>query len=47
MPVPPVSEQMMLMEILEKLDIARSKLLHRSELLKQLIFAGRVANEWV
>ena len=45
MPVPPISEQLMLVEILKQLDLARSKLLDRSELLKQVIFAGQVAHE--
>jgi restriction endonuclease S subunit len=47
MPVPPISEQMMLVEILKQLDLARSKLLDRSELLKQVIVAGQVAHERV
>ncbi len=47
MPIPPIREQLMLVEILTQLDLARSKLLDRSELLKRLIFAGQFAHERV
>lgn len=47
MPVPPIREQLILVEILKQLDLARSKLLDRSELLKQVIFAGQIAHERV
>ena len=47
MPVPPISEQLLLVEILKQLDLARSKLLDRRELLKQVISAGRIADERV
>ena len=46
-PVPEISEQVKLVEILNQLDLARSKLLGRSELLKQVICAGQVAHERV
>ncbi|MFM2058905.1 MAG: hypothetical protein RLY71_3290 [Pseudomonadota bacterium] len=44
MPVPPMNEQLKLAEILKQLDLARSSLLGRSELLKQVIFAGQAAH---
>jgi len=47
MPVPPLDEQLTLVEILKQLDLARSRLLDRSKLVKQVIFAGQVANDGV
>lgn len=44
MPVPPISEQLILVEILKQLDLAKAKLLDRIEMLKQVIFAGQIAH---
>lgn len=47
MPIPPMNEQLELVQILKQLDLARSRLLDRGKLLKQVILAGQVANDGI